>query len=441
MADRTFDFDPAYWEAAQSLIEAEEHKKRRGFLWWWGLGALLLLVGGGIAWAVSNAAAGPPPTEVHARHSSVPAWSLAWTIDTLCAAQTDCPPSGFSPTRVLIASGQTPKSPKESTASNPSQSASYPDRATPLLASLTVAESGKGLKTDPALFEQQSGNDPDPFAPPRIAIGSDRGMPVGQQESVKPERAILASLSTLDPRPYALDMRLIRDFYRLEDAPQMWRSPRSFLRLEIGGSLNQDWQALPDSASNGLNLAQPTFQAGLIWSQQFSGMRRFGFQTGLRYRARTGLANQRQINRTQFSFGFTRDEYVLSPESMHWLEIPLNLQVFIDRRSMAPKHSIQLGISAFRLLNVQSTLEQQVVSDLGTSERTSETLWGAKEGFAPWSGNVHLGYTWRFRRRWYLGAEAQMGLQDLTDNAFFENETQNLNHQLSLRLGFDLLQR
>ena len=208
---------------------------------------------------------------------------------------------------------------------------------------------------------------------------------------------------------------------------QQVKRKRHFVSVQIGGGLalgllNQGPQRARVSSS-------PT--AGLAYSYELSPSLRLS--AGAQYQMRGGLNASKTFSSLDFGFGFEREDQVLTIRHLHYLELPLRLQVRVYDR-----HYLSAGAQYVRLLTSSGNLRSDYADDYNSLTLSSNNACGYTQGFAPDDYQLSLGYSYYLGKGFMLGAEYSQGLKDLSDNSYFRNQTIDRNQLIRLKLSYDL---
>lgn len=156
-------------------------------------------------------------------------------------------------------------------------------------------------------------------------------------------------------------------------------------------------------------------------------------QTGLLYQGRGGLNADSTYRSVNFSFGAETEATTISPQSLHYVEVPLMADVHL-----AGRHYLMGGVNLAYLINTRSDVHKEKILPFETVDMGSNKAWGYRQGFQPLDASVTVGYGYYLNRGLRLGVRANYGLRDITDDSFFLNNTRDRNLQLRLVLEYDL---
>ncbi|MEZ4776147.1 MAG: outer membrane beta-barrel protein [Bacteroidia bacterium] len=158
------------------------------------------------------------------------------------------------------------------------------------------------------------------------------------------------------------------------------------------------------------------------------------FQTGLTYQSRGGLQADSTYRSVAFAFGAETQATTISPQTLHYLEVPL----LVDFR-LSGRHYVMAGVNVSRLVNSRSLVTKQLILPFDTEDQGTTREWGYTQGFKPVDVSVMAGYGYYLNKGVRVGIQGNYGLRDITDEKFFLNTTKDRNLQLRLILEYDLV--
>ena len=156
-------------------------------------------------------------------------------------------------------------------------------------------------------------------------------------------------------------------------------------------------------------------------------------QTALLYQGRAGLNGDLIFEDEYLGFGLETQETLISPRRLHYLEIPLMLEWRIFRR-----HYLQAGGSLAYLMNINSTVQISRQGPYALQDQQTSRAWGYTQGFNKMDLGLNLAYAYYLGRGIRAGAQAQLGLRDLTDNQVYASQKRDNNLQMRLFVEYDL---
>lgn len=162
---------------------------------------------------------------------------------------------------------------------------------------------------------------------------------------------------------------------------------------------------------------------------------RLALSAGAQVQGRGGLNAGRSYESLTYGFGYEREITTLIPQRAYFLNIPLLAQYQIKG-----PHTLHLGLSYARLLGAQ--VAKEVYQEDSFSLRLggeSANDWGITQGIARQDLGILLGYGYYLGKGWHLGWETQYGLNDLTPDSFYQNQTIDHNLQIRVHLTYDLI--
>ncbi|MEM7657256.1 MAG: outer membrane beta-barrel protein, partial [Bacteroidota bacterium] len=134
-----------------------------------------------------------------------------------------------------------------------------------------------------------------------------------------------------------------------------------------------------------------------------------------------------------FGFGFESETQTLTPQSLHFVEVPL----LVERR-FGNRHFFQFGMNGAYLAQVSSQWTTSAANSFEEAQAMSETRWGYRQGFRPWQLRPTLGYRYYLGKGCLIGLQGQAGLTKVLDGSFYEPTAPMQNLQLRATLTYDL---
>lgn len=145
-------------------------------------------------------------------------------------------------------------------------------------------------------------------------------------------------------------------------------------------------------------------------STQYRISRQFSINADLLYQKRTGTFTDTDMNsQTVYRFGYERMESVFKASSLHYLEVPVYLQL------KHKAHVFDLGYAFNHLLGAKGTITERSSSSLNPEpiDGTSSSVWFTSNTFMPNFSTAFLGYRFQIGRQWQLGIRAHYNLSPL----------------------------
>ncbi|MEM6343088.1 MAG: hypothetical protein AAF927_04380 [Bacteroidota bacterium] len=184
--------------------------------------------------------------------------------------------------------------------------------------------------------------------------------------------------------------------------------PRNELSLWLGFNLNpsavrfNDWSTHP---AMGLKYA-------------FGLTRRLKLYTGLTYQGRGGINAVTNIQQIYYNFGADIDANVLNVERLHYLEMPIGLDMRVYKG-----HYLLLGAQMSYLVNASGTITNRAENSFGIQKEETSAAWGYTQGLRTWNPALTAGYAYYWKRGIRLGATANYNLKSpFGDEYFLERE-------------------
>ncbi|WNJ19975.1 outer membrane beta-barrel protein [Pontibacter sp. G13] len=371
-ADRQYPYDPSYWAAAQQLIQEQGPNRKRRF--WWMLMSMFL-VGCSIVSAAIWSLGFTPVEPVVAMEE----WMGVDCDSVMTLSSSVMPLASTDPADISLEKAPAMFHRRQRTAS--AQDARSGAKT------LTEAPVSLAMKTE---LGSSRGDEP----PRTSRTARDEGP--GSEESAGIE---LGDIYRVPSQQLGLGHRLPETNLEMNNLSS---KRRIILGVEAGWNLAHGIQRDNQRAES-----SQTPWVGLRVSM--SPARSWKFGTGARYVHRQGLNHDSTYTVRQYDFGFREEEITISPEALHYLEIPIWAQYRIKGH-----HSIQLGVNPAYLLNVKTSVSQIQRDDFGSGATSSQTGWGGRETFRAWDLGGTIGYVWYAGRGIHLSTSAIGSIQSLT---------------------------
>ncbi len=184
--------------------------------------------------------------------------------------------------------------------------------------------------------------------------------------------------------------------------------PRHELSLWLGFNLNpsaarfNDWSTHP--------------HIGLRYA--FGLSRRVKLYTGITYQGRGGINAVTNIQQIDYGFGADIDANVLNVERLHYLEMPLGVDMRVYKG-----HYLLLGAQMSYLLNASGTITNRAENSFGVQKEETNAAWGYTQGLRTWNPALTAGYAHYWKRGIRIGAMANYNLQSpFSDDYYLERQ-------------------
>ena len=402
---REFEWDEAYWESAQELIAAQEKgKKRRGF-WIWIL-AGFLLIGTGAAWYLGG--------ERREERGETTELSMVDGPQSIAGERTDSiqPPANNQKllTNTTNYNIQPPPASDKTSINNHTQPPTY---------NIT---NHNHLR--PSASNKTSINNhiqPPPHNTPNHNYQRPSASNKNLQNSISQQLIALHQLKTL---PFSTPQLESKPVY-VSLQPSKW--PRHLISIQTGTNTAR---AIGPSAEQSKGLSSLPY---LSINYSYSLSPRISLFTGLGYQARGNLNLDSTYRSIDYTFGANTFETNIDPQSLHYLTVPIGLGIDLKGR-----HQLQLGLEFARLININSIVSKTSYNSFERLSTETSRSWGYMQGYKKLDARALMAYRFYLGHGFHIGMEAQYGLRDITDNAFFRNDRFERNLQLRWVLRYDL---
>ncbi|MEZ4824862.1 MAG: outer membrane beta-barrel protein [Bacteroidia bacterium] len=202
---------------------------------------------------------------------------------------------------------------------------------------------------------------------------------------------------------------------------------RHYLGISLGTGISPGFQ------NNRTDKADATFSPVVGLRYAYAVTPAIRLQTGILYQGRGGLHADSTYRSTDFSFGAETMATTISPQTLHYLEIPLVADIRLRGR-----HSLLAGANLSLLLNARSEVRRQLILPFETQDMETTKEWGYTQGFRPMDMSLTAGYRYYLGRGTRVGFQGNYGLRDITEQGFFRNAVMDRNLQFRFILEYDL---
>ncbi len=161
---------------------------------------------------------------------------------------------------------------------------------------------------------------------------------------------------------------------------------------------------------------------------------KFIIGSGVFYKSKTGNGLNIGYSQEQYGFGRTTTNTTIQVNSLHYAEIPL----FIDYQVFQKHHFIG-GATFSYLTGVRNRVMETKTETLQGTQTNFETQWGLKDHFNSMDLGIRLGYEYELTKNFKVGASAQFGLLDFTNDAQWASTDKNRHQELQISLKYKFL--
>lgn len=182
----------------------------------------------------------------------------------------------------------------------------------------------------------------------------------------------------------------------------------------------------------GVGGTQLSYRAGLTYSYDLN--ENWSIQTGLSYLSQ-GTSLQKTENYSKYSFKRTDEQVHLNYDRLHYAQLPVGVS-FKHKRSLfsfelTPSYIVAVESS------YQHTRYDHDTKSFNTLEE-SKSNYGIDEGIQKFDLQIGLSYEYALTSFMNIGASANIGTFDITDNKYWGAESKNINYNASAFLKFNL---
>ncbi len=162
---------------------------------------------------------------------------------------------------------------------------------------------------------------------------------------------------------------------------------------------------------------------GIFYSYDFKPFLSVG--SGIQYTYREGLNSSKTFNATDYSFETKRFSNSITVQSLHFVQIPIDLKFY---------NRFVLGIYGGFILGGNTLLK--TYSYESTQIETKEKF-GLSKGFENFDYGARAAYELPLTGKLNLKLGVQVGLADLTKNSYYNNHSFNNNTCFQMQLIYD----
>ena len=174
------------------------------------------------------------------------------------------------------------------------------------------------------------------------------------------------------------------------------------------------------------------FTGGIYYQRALS--KRIELGLSVVYSSRGALNYDKTIINTEFGFGIESDKTTISPQTLHYITIPLYVRFNLSQRS-----HINIGAGYYQLLAVTSKITHTTENSFGVLESSSEKQTGDHPGFRKNDVSAFIGYEFTLFDRMNTGLQFSYGFYDITNNSYNNVKGNDRNISLQLQLKYDLI--
>jgi hypothetical protein len=211
------------------------------------------------------------------------------------------------------------------------------------------------------------------------------------------------------------------------DVPKPVFKPTNSISIDAGAGYSLGWKNENSKGGNGIS---PLI--GVRLNHSFS--KKISLGVGVRYYGLTNLNSPYSSTDVSYNFGVNSSVVTVSPQMLHYLAIPVELQYHFGL-----SNTICLGGNLLYLVNTSSTVTTYTQNGLETPSSQKKTAWGYIDGFNQFDAQMVIAYRRRLFGAFSASAEAYYGLMDVENNSFFLSSTFERNSGLRLVLSYDII--
>lgn len=399
MGPREIPFNEEHWKMAEQLLDQQKKKQRFGFWLWWGAGALVCTAGICAVWLWPN--------------------EMPSQIDQFLIPMN----GGVQEAIVDIPNDNTKDNPTEKLIQQDAVASFNDSKKIDNPYALNKKKSDNSIKQIPLSKITQTNN----------TISIDKGeketiiIKDKQEESILNEKQNIAEVQK--DAPNEEQTKKVEELDRMLTAITLLEYPLRDINIKVPEEVEQKpmikvaferW-SLGLSANVMLypyrtdaNETLIGWNAGVFATYHLHP--NWGIQSGLQYRLRTGqFGFAKESNIASYRFGREEQRFLLLPNQLHYLEMPLVVQY------SNAKHQLGLGVRLQYLLGVRGSLRNTFDADSEPNLFNTNELnqgWIVKDGFKEWPIDLTASYFYGITKRWQIGLEASYTIGGITDQNY-----------------------
>ncbi len=194
----------------------------------------------------------------------------------------------------------------------------------------------------------------------------------------------------------------------------------------IGGvNLNKALVESPESGISGSEFLGIEYQRFLN--------RGFSVKTNFLYSARNDVNSHKMYDKKVYDFGSSTEQTMVECQRMIYLELPILMNYGVGN------HNFMMGPSFSYLVSSLNKMTTHYESYTNVSTEES-SFWGHTNGFKSYDFSIVAGYEYSVKPKLNVGMRLNYGLIDLTDNAYFGDDSFDNNVQFRVYLTYSPFQ-
>ncbi len=402
---REFAFDEKAWAGMETLLDAQQRKRRVGFFWYFSASMFVVLVAGAAWFFIPTTDKKGKETELAtAANQSATVLNSTATADTQMATI----PTQMATAETLVATISTEMATAET------QMATIPTQMA--TAETLVAN----ISTEMATDETRLANIPTQMATAETLVAT-----ISTQ---------MATTENEQDSAQAAEKMLSTDSASLAETAKNTLTAPGKETKNAWGVMAGTGYWFPYYSTIGVNDNKGIigFTGGIYYQRAFSKHIELGVSAV--YSSRGALNNDKTITNSEFGFGVENDKTTISPQTLHYLTIPLYLRFNITQRS-----HLLVGACYYRLLTTTSKITHTTENSFGVLESSTEKQTGEHAGFRKNDIAAFIGYELTLFDRMNTGLQFSYGFYDITQNSYNNIKGTDRNISLQLQLKYDLI--
>ena len=395
---REFDFDEKAWAGMETLLDAQQKKRRFGF-WWYFSASMFVVLVAGAAWFLNS------------RQDLKGYVVLEKNNNALNKSETV---SGKSNAEINKSNTVLEKS---NTALEKNETVSGKSKAE-INKSDTVLE-----KNNTALEKNET-------------VSEKSNTVLNQNSAVSEQKDTFSAELAADSAKTAEQTFLTDSASLAETAKNSLTAPgketKNAWGVLAGSGFWYQYQQTPGATNQKGGFP---FTGGIYYQRSLS--KRFELGLSLLYSSRGALNFDKTIANSNYGFGIESDLTTISPQTLHYLNIPLHFRFNLSQRS-----HIKVGASYYQLLATTSKVTHTIESSFASTFKNTEKQTGEHKGFRKNDIAAFIGYELTLFDRMNAGLQISYGFYDNTVNgnngSFNGADSFDRNISLQLELKYDL---
>jgi hypothetical protein len=448
---REFTFDEKAWAGMETLLDAQQKKRRFGFFWYFSASMFVALVAGAAWFFMPATYENEDKTELAtvANQTAIVDNELAMTANQSATAASELASAHNQSATTANPTAMT----NHQLATTPNQLASVANQSVTTASELAMIDNQLAMAANElATIKNQAATNPTKVAtaetqvatiPTEVATTKTQVATIPTQVAmteievatvpteVKTVENEQDSTKTVEQPPLTDSTSLAETAKNSLTAPG--KETKNAWGVLAGVGYWYQYQQTPGATNHKGGFP---FTGGIYYQRTFS--KRFDLGLSVLYSSRGALNFDKTITNTNYGFGVESDETTISPQTLHYLNVPLHIRFNISQRS-----HIIIGAAYYQLLATTFKVTHTIESSFASTLTSSEKQTGEHKGFRKNDVAAFIGYELTLFDRMNAGLQFSYGFYDNTVNGynggFNGADSFDRNISLQLQLKYDLI--